>query len=35
MINTSLGNENVIATIMNGMQMLESRAVETTLHGMR
>ncbi len=35
MINTVVGNENVIATIMNGMRMLDSRPVETALHGMR
>jgi cytidylate kinase len=35
MINTEVGNENVIATIMNGMQMLEARPAETTLRGIR
>ncbi len=38
MINTEIGDENVIATIMNGMEMLESkstRARETTLHRVR
>jgi cytidylate kinase len=35
MINTALGDENVIATIMNGMQMLETRPAGTALHGMR
>jgi cytidylate kinase len=37
MINTVIGDENVIATILNGMEMLESRAREreTTLRGVR
>jgi cytidylate kinase len=35
MINTEVGNENVIATIMNGMQMLEARPAETALRGIR
>ena len=35
MINTVVGDENVLATIMNGMQMLETRPAETALHGMR
>jgi len=33
MINTAVGDENVIATIMNGMQTLESHAAETAIHG--
>jgi len=35
MINTVVGDENVIATILNGMQMLESHPAETALHGIR
>jgi cytidylate kinase len=37
MINTVIGDEKVIATILNGMEMLESRAreTETTLRGVR
>jgi cytidylate kinase len=35
MINTAVGDENVIATILNGMKMLESPPVETTLRGIR
>jgi CMP/dCMP kinase len=35
MINTVIGDENVIATILNGMQTLESSAAETTLRGVR
>ncbi len=35
MINTAVGNENVIATIMNGMEMLEARPAETAVHGIR
>lgn len=35
MINTVVGDENVIATILNGMKMLESPPVETTLRGIR
>jgi cytidylate kinase len=37
MINTAIGDEKVIATILNGMEMLESRAGdrETTLRGVR
>jgi cytidylate kinase len=35
MINTIVGDENVIATIMNGMQMLDPHSAETTLRGVR
>jgi cytidylate kinase len=35
MINTVVGDENVIATILNGMQMLEANHPETALHGVR
>jgi len=35
MINTAVGDENVIAAILNGMKMLESPQVETTLRGIR
>jgi len=35
MINTAVGDENVIATILNGMQMLEGQPVETALRGVR
>jgi cytidylate kinase len=35
MINTAVGDENVIATILNGMQTLEAHTVETTLRGVR
>ena len=37
MINTAIGDEKVIATILNGMEMLESRTreSETTLRGVR
>src|SRR5258708_88272 len=35
MINTVVGDENVIATIMNGMQTLESQTAETALRGVR
>jgi cytidylate kinase len=35
MVNTAVGDENVIATIMNGMQMLESNPAETALRGFR
>ena len=35
MINTAVGDENVIATIMNGMQMLENHSSETALHSVR
>jgi cytidylate kinase len=35
MINTVVGDENVIATILNSMQMLESQETETTLRGVR
>lgn len=35
MINTAIGDENVITTILNGMQMLESRPAEPTLYGVR
>ena len=33
MINTVVGDENVIATIMNGMRLLESHPAETAVHG--
>ena len=33
MINTVVGNENVIATILNGIQTLEAHSAETALHG--
>lgn len=35
MINTEIGDENVIATILNGIKILESRSAEPTLHGIR
>jgi cytidylate kinase len=35
MINTEIGDENVIATILNGMKVLESIPAETTLRGVR
>lgn len=35
MINTVVGDENVIAAILNGMQMLEANPDETALHGVR
>jgi cytidylate kinase len=35
MINTVIGNDNVIATILNGMQTLEAHPAETALHGVR
>ncbi len=35
MINTIVGDENVIATILSGMHMLEARSVDTALHGVR
>ncbi len=35
MVNTAVGDENVIATIMNGMQMLATRPVESAVHGIR
>jgi cytidylate kinase len=35
MINTVVGDENVIATIMNGMQTLEAHTAETALRGVR
>jgi len=35
MINTVVGDENVIATILNGMKMLESHPAETELRGVR
>ncbi|MFZ0799405.1 MAG: cytidylate kinase-like family protein [Terriglobales bacterium] len=35
MINTLVGDENVIATIMDDMRMLEARPVETALRGVR
>ena len=35
MINTVIGDENVIDAILNGMKMLECRPVEAALHGVR
>jgi CMP/dCMP kinase len=35
MINTVVGDENVIATILNGMQRSETHPAETTLRGVR
>lgn len=35
MINTEIGDENVIATILNGIKILESRSAEPTIHGTR
>jgi cytidylate kinase len=35
MINTVVGDENVIATILNGMKTLEAHPVETSLRGVR
>ncbi len=35
MINTVVGDENVIATILNGMKALESQFAQTTLRGIR
>jgi cytidylate kinase len=35
MINTGIGDENVIAMILSGMKMLESVPAETTLRGVR
>ena len=35
MINTVVGDEHVIATILDGMQRLEARPAETTLRGVR
>lgn len=35
MINTGVGDENVIAMILDGMKMLEAAPVETTLRGVR
>ncbi len=35
MINTAVGDENVVATIMNGMQMLESHSAEPAMRGIR
>jgi cytidylate kinase len=35
MINTVVGDENVIATILNGMQALEAHSAETALRGVR
>jgi cytidylate kinase len=35
MINTVIGNENVITAILNGMQTLEARSREVALHGVR
>jgi len=35
MINTVIGDENVIATILNGMRTLEGRSVEAELRGVR
>ncbi len=35
MINTVMGDENVIAAIQNGIKMLEAHPVETAVHGIR
>ena len=35
MVNTVVGDESVIAAILNGMQTLEAHAVETALYGVR
>lgn len=35
MVNTVVGDDKVLATIMNSMQMLETRPAEAALHGMR
>jgi cytidylate kinase len=35
MINTAVGDENVITTILNGMQTLEGETAETSLRGVR
>lgn len=35
MINTEIGDENVMATILHGMQVLDSRPVESALRGVR
>lgn len=35
MINTAIGNENVIATILDGMKVLEAHPLETALRGVR
>jgi len=35
MINTAVGDENVISTIMDSMQRLEARPAETAVHGIR
>src|SRR5580693_8526778 len=35
MINTVIGDESVIAAILNGMKMLEANPAETALHGVR
>jgi cytidylate kinase len=35
MINTAVGDENVIATILNGMKTLESQAAQAELRGIR
>jgi cytidylate kinase len=35
MINTAVGDENVITTILNGMQTLEAQTAETSLRGVR
>jgi cytidylate kinase len=35
MINTAIGDENVIATILNGMRTLETHPVEPELRGVR
>jgi hypothetical protein len=35
MINTAVGDENVIATILNGMRTLETRPAEAEVRGVR
>jgi cytidylate kinase len=35
MINTAMGNENVMASILNTMQTLEGRPVESEIHSVR
>jgi cytidylate kinase len=35
MLNTAVGDENVIATILNGMEMLSAQPTETALRGVR
>lgn len=35
MVNTAIGDENVIATILNGMRLLEARPADPTLYSVR